>query len=71
MKSISIRIFEYIYDNINRCNYVAKLGFDARIFSRYFHSYNPTPSNKFKISDIYIFQNYLYTNIVWEKDTDF
>lgn len=30
----------------------------------------PQPSDKFKISSIYIFQNYLYTNIAWEKDTE-
>lgn len=64
MKSISNRTFECIYDNVKRCNYLAKLGFDARIFSRVFFYFQPSnPSLKSKISDIYIFQIYLYIYI--------
>lgn len=34
MKLISNRIFECIYDNVKRCNYFVKFGFDERIFLR-------------------------------------
>lgn len=63
MKSISNRTFERIYDNVKRCNYLAKLGFDERIFSRVFYFQPSNPTLKSKISDIYIFQIYLYIYI--------
>lgn len=57
MKSISNRTFECIYDNVKRCNYLAKLGFDERIFSRVCFIFNPpTPPLNLKSKNI----GYLY-----------
>lgn len=72
MKSISNRTFECIYDNVKRCNYLAKLGFDERIFSRVCFIFNlPTPPLNLKYR-IFIFSKSIctFTKAVWERDTE-